>query len=140
MRIVNESRVQGWVLEAHAEGREACGIIIHDVAYLLPNAATRPGAHFRVESAALQEFFSEHGPSFIGAWTGVWHSHPSGVRTPSEDDLAWHPRLGLMLWVATEEGLFAYNEFGDLQEEMLYGEEPGGSALVLPPGAEALRP
>lgn len=134
--IANADKVQDWVAKAHAEGREACGVVIHDVAYELPNAAVRPGHHFMIDSAVLQGFFSEYGPPFLGAWSGVWHSHPSGVRTPSDDDLAWHPRLGLALWVATEEGLFRYNDFGDLQEEVLYG---SGSSPALSPGAEAIR-
>lgn len=104
--IFNAFQVREWTLAAHAEGKEACGIVCGDTAFSLKNDAPVGRGDFVVSGETLNAFFKEY-PTLLDAWNGVWHSHPSGQKNPSADDLEWHPK-GKTLFIATEESLAGY--------------------------------
>lgn len=104
--VINMLQVKTWMLEAHEQEKEACGIVCGDTAFQLQNDATTPDGDFVVSGETLAAFFKEY-PSLLPSWNGVWHSHPSGVSSPSYHDVQWHP-MGKTLFVATDAGLHGH--------------------------------
>jgi proteasome lid subunit RPN8/RPN11 len=72
---------------AEAEPREACGLVWHDRAFVVPNIAHKGTTFFIMDSREVMRLYT----LMSHPATGVWHSHPGGTEEPSESDLEYHP-------------------------------------------------
>lgn len=77
--------------------KEACGVVAGGHCYELPNQSDDTG-HFWLRAEDIARVAADH-----GGFTAVWHSHPSGVRTPSRTDWAFHPYGKALVIVAGNE-------------------------------------
>lgn len=102
--LSNPSDLKFW--HENSFGEEICGVVIGRMAYRLRNSHPHPEKDFRVSPEDLQQFFEAH-PDSLQNWTAVFHSHPSGKRLPSDEDLRWHPGH-VALIIVTTEGLSCY--------------------------------
>lgn len=84
-----------------AAPREACGLVAGGVLYELENAAVGEG-YFIIRAQDVATIYERH-----GGYEAVWHTHPSGNESPSEDDWVSHPAAKAMV-VATRDVVNVY--------------------------------
>lgn len=72
-------------IEAHAASAwplEACGVVVGWQAIRVPNVHPEPAHYFDMDPVALMAIYEEHGDI-----DGMYHSHPTGMPSPSDADL-----------------------------------------------------
>lgn len=89
---------------------EACGVVVRDedgngIVIEIDNVASRPGI-YEMDRDQLVKVYETYGDI-----EGVWHSHPSGLHMPSDEDLECHP-AGKMLIIVTENSVINHGRIG----------------------------
>lgn len=83
---------------------EAVGLVMdNDDVVILTNVSSTPEKSFEVDS--LELYMKTIG---LGRIRAVWHSHPGGRITPSDDDWDWHPGDGIELWIVADGEIYEY--------------------------------
>ena len=95
---------------ARYTAHELCGVIDTqwNAHFILNDLADQPGK-FRMNEDGLKEAIDK----IVNANAkilGIFHTHPSGVPTPSADDIAGWPNrdLGWRYWIATRDDVYEY--------------------------------
>lgn len=88
---------------ALAHPNEACGVIIGGVVHQVANTAADPVNHYAMDLVQLDELIDQYGYP-----EATWHSHPSGSREPSEDDINFQPH-GLDLLIIADGEVYAFS-------------------------------
>ena len=110
MKVLNNTEVQ-WdsaVLASRRAAsklnREACGYLLRDgTMAVCANVAEQPG-RFMFDKASTDEALDAW---LDGRLVGIWHSHPNGDPTPSDEDWAGHPHGPSMIILALHEDSFS---------------------------------
>lgn len=89
-----ESETLILIASEEAAPREACGLVWHGKAYVVPNVAKNGTEFFIMDPDEVLRLYT----LMSIPPTGVWHSHPGGTEEPSESDIAYHP-AGMRMYI-----------------------------------------
>ncbi len=110
---------------------EVCGFILDEGKTYIPveNCSPEPSRGFQMQPDQMLSLLLEHEHDIIG----VYHSHPSGARHPSVDDLPIMKHYEwLRFWIVTCQDVYEWKLVDDRARPCRLDGSPGAEGLVYP--------